>query len=141
MVVSHTLPGGSAFSAISAVDLATGSLTRWIDLPAMAGDGHDVNPTGSIWALALRSDGAELAFVAPAGGVTTLFVLEVASGSVEKLFAFDRPVVVENLAWSPDGSTVAVEVEDVRQSLVFLEPEPASGLGAPREPAGRLGAP
>lgn len=141
VVVSHTLPGGSTFSAISAVDLATGSLTRWIDLPAMAGDGHDVHPTGSIWALALRSDGAELAFVAPADGVTTLFVLDVASGSVEQLFAFDRLVVVENLAWSQDGSTVAVEVGDVRQSLVFLEPEPASGLGAPREPLVRLGAP
>lgn len=70
--------------------------------------------------LAVRRDGREVAFVAPApDGYYQLFRMQVGGGPVTQV-TFD-PVHKTQPAWSPDGSTLAYTVWDYRSQFWLME--------------------
>jgi TolB protein len=74
------------------VDIATGQETRLTEDP-----GQDVAP---IWSL----DGKRLAFLSDRQGAWAIYVLEIRSGSVQKLITTGDPYpdsLSEHLSWRP----------------------------------------
>jgi WD40 repeat protein len=134
---SRWIAVGHQDSEVLIYDLATGQPSRRWRLPAPA---HDV---------AFRGDGAQIAI--PYGAEKGWFcrILEVETGRIVRSFPLPQPGLTPgvSVAWSPDGSTLAIPCDDLKIYLwdaatgtrkATLEGHTQGYVGAAFHPSGAL---
>ena len=105
-----------------------------VGLPAEAARKSEVHGYGS---LALSPDGTRLATVEDSGAERGVLVLRAARDGARTVLAkpaFCRTCRLSDLAWSPDGASLAFVAHDDKAATVFLGVQPAAA-GAPRQAA------
>lgn len=109
VAVSKEGPGRHALFTVS----ATGGTARVF---------HRFDSEHDFPGLAVRRDGREVAFIAPAAdGYFQVFRMPIGGGPVTQVTA--DPVHKSQPAWSPDGSTLAYTIWDYRSQFWLLELE------------------
>jgi len=107
-------------------DIMTDSDRRTIWLvDAATGEQSPLAATGASFSPRWSPDGAKLAYVSTADGRPQLFVRWIKSGATARIT--ELPSSPTDIAWSPDGKTIAFSMMTTEAAPAFAAP----GLGAP----------
>ena len=88
---------------------------------------YDLGEVGEVHSLAWSPDGASIAFSGSSGGITDLWLLNVASGAIEKLTS--DPWAELHPDFSPDGGTIAFATDRGDEAQLAALEFPSMGLG------------
>jgi Tol biopolymer transport system component len=88
---------------------------------------YDLGEVGEVHSLAWSPDGASIAFSGSSGGLTDLWLLDVASGELEKLTS--DPWAELHPDFSPDGGTIAFATDRGDDAALEALEFPSMGLG------------